>query len=400
MTLQLAVLAALVAACIDSRAPIKGTQSLQIDLVSPTDPGSITNRLADTARAVTFKITAYDANDKVDTSYNKTLQVYVQYLGTLSPYFGGMPLATVTMSQGQGMLSTMLPPVFGPTTVWFDDGADGNPTYATGISTTLWYRDPYISDIQTPPDESAPTALTDSPLENKNVTVKIPLMGTLGGSRYGARGKLVITSLYSQGYTLADVQCADMNGTPPCTSQNYDYIDVFSYSAPQDQDKRFLNEGQFIEGFAGGISNFDGLIEVGFPQTFVVGLPNVCTACEPAATVVDTSGAIATDWFTNPINFKRHQSALLELDNVKVCDLDSDYANYKQWKLDPKGVGGNCAGNPRIINVISATSTDLDPTTLVGKTLPKILGILRPVMLPGFDVWIIYPRSSADVTIN
>src|SRR5207302_6385211 len=137
----------------------------------------------------------------------------------------------------------------------------------------------------------------------------------------------------------ADVQCADAQGNPPCTAQpqtglplagtagvGYDFVDVFSYSAPLDQLHRFLSEGQIIDGFAGGVSNFDGLIEIGFPQTFIAGSgPTICTACEPAAIPVDASGVNATDWFTNPINFKRAQAALISLTNVKVCNLDNDY---------------------------------------------------------------------------
>lgn len=402
----LAAAAALVA-CTDTRAPITGTQSIKVELVSPADPGSIDNRLPDTARAVTFKLTAIGPDDQPDTSFHNTLQVYVQYLGTLTPYFGSTPFATVNMTNGTGTLTATLPPVFGPTTVWFDDGADSGATYATGVSPTLWYRDPYIADIQMPASEGAVNALTDSPLENKNVDVRI--------TRYGANGCLLVTSLFSQGYTLADVKCAGPSCAPPCTVQpqpalasapggtggiGYDFIEVFSYSAPLDQLHRFLNEGSVIDGFAGGISNFDGLIEVGFPQTFVTDNTHVCTACEPPAIKIDASGSTSTDWFTNPINFKRAQAALVEIDNVKVCDLDSDFTTFKQWKVDPSGVGGNCLGNRRVINVITSQSTDLDPQTLVGKTLPSIKGILRPIMLPGFDVWIIYPRSMADITTN
>ena len=389
---RMVVLAMWIGACTDHRAAITGTSSLQITLVSPADPGSQANRLADAARAVSFTITAYDEQGDIDSTYNKTLQVYVYYLGTLSPYLGGSPLATVQMADGHGSLSTTLPPVFGPTTVWFDDGTDVDATYATGVSPTLWYRDPYISDIQTPLSETAINALTDSPLENKNVTVEI--------TRYAPQGHLVITSLYAQGYTLADVMCADTDPskscTPPCTSQNYDYIDVYSYSAPQDQDKRFLNEGQLVVGFAGGVGNFDGLIEVGFPQTFVNGLADVHTECEPPPVVADFSGG-PNDWFANPINFKRNQSGLIEIDNAKVCDLDDDYDTFNEWKLDPSGVGGLCTSK-NLIDIVTAGTVDIDPSTLVGKTLPKVVGSLRPISETGFNIWLVYPRSLADIT--
>jgi hypothetical protein len=106
---------------------------------------------------------------------------------------------------------------------------------------------------------------------------------------------------------------------------------------------------------------------------------------------LDASGG-ATDWFMYPINFERNESGPIEIDNAKVCDLDSDYDTYKQWKLDPGGQGGDCSSSTRIINVVS-TTIDIDPATLVGKTLPRVVGIFRPVV----DHWIIYPRSSADL---
>ncbi|HUJ59971.1 MAG TPA: hypothetical protein VLX92_15810 [Kofleriaceae bacterium] len=385
MTARVVACALALAACVDHEAGIKGTQSLQVTLTSPSDPGDLNNRLPDAARAVAMNITALGPDGAVDTSYNNALQVYVYFLGTLTPYLGSSPFATVQMANGQGTLSATLPPVFGPTTLWFDDGTDDSATYATGVSPTLWYRDPFISDIQTPANEMSIDALDAAPLDNKNVDVEI--------TRYGAQGRLVVTSVYTQGYTLADVKCQDANGTPPCVSSDYDYMDVFSYSAPQDQNQRFMDEGEVIDGFAGGVSEFDGLTEIGFPQTFArEATPVVNKAMEPPAVVMDST------WFTNLIMFERNESGLIEIDNAKVCDLDSDYTTFNQWKLDITDVGGMCSGN--LINVITAGTIDsLDPSTLVGKVVPRVSGILRPINIGSFNVWIIYPRSMADLTL-
>jgi len=397
--MRLSLLASVVAlgACVEHRGPITGTQSLQIDLVSPADPGSIDVRLPDGARAVTASVTALGPDGQIDATFHNTVQVYAQYLGTLTPYFGGAPLATVNMTAGKGMVSLMLPAAFGPTTLWFDDGADSDATYATGVSPTLWYRDPFIADLRTPISETGVGAFEVGPVDGKNVAVN--------ASRFGARGRLVITSVYAQGYTLSDVQCADTSGTPPCTFQpqpsgvlGYDSIDIYSYSAPLDQQKRFLNEGQTTDGFAGGVSEFDGLLEIGFPQTFVgcntgdANCPDVNKAREPAPVVFDAT------WFTTTILFKRNESNMIEVDNAIVCPLDSDYASYKQWKLDPSGVGGaNCSGK-NLINVIS-TGIALDPSTLVGKTIPRVVGNERSVNIASFHVWIIYPRGLSDFTL-
>ncbi len=99
-------------------------------------------------------------------------------------------------------------------------------------------------------------------------------------------------------------------------------------------------------------------------------------------------------WFTNTIFFKRNESNMLEVDNAVVCNLDSDYAQYKQWKLDLSGTGGNCTGN--VMNVVSPGI--FDPTPYVGKKLPRVIGSERSVNIGSFHVWIIYPRSMADIT--
>src|SRR5262249_32919153 len=163
------------------------------------DPGAIDRRLPDGLRAITVNLTAYDAEFQIDTSFSREVQVYVQFLGTVTPAPVaspstplGEPLARIQMVNGKAMAQTgMLPPVSGPTTLWVDDARDAAPTYATGASQTMWFRDPFVADLQTPRDEKAPEALTDSPLENKQVSVS--------ASRYGALGRLVVTSVFSQG---------------------------------------------------------------------------------------------------------------------------------------------------------------------------------------------------------
>jgi hypothetical protein len=387
------------AGCVDHKAALTGTQSIGVDLVTPASPGDVNNRLPDGQRLITVNLTAYDANAEVDPTFDRDVDVYVQYLGTLTPSMYGNPppppLAKLHMTAGKAMAQTvMLPPVFGATTLWFDDHEDAAPTYATGTSPTLWFRDPTIADIQTPIDETALNALTDSPLENKQVTVS--------ASRYGATGRLVVTSVFSQGYTVSDVNCADIAGNPPCTTDSYNHLEVFSFSAPTDQGGALLAEGQTIDGFSGGISEFDGLTEVGFPVTATSGSDaTVVTGRLPAPVVFDPAWFGALSDPKGRINFERNEAAPIEVDNAKVCQIDDDFTTFGQWKIDPAGVGGDCSGNKNVLNVITAgVVADLDPTTLVGQTLPRVVGVVRPVEIGSFNVWIIYPRSAADLTLQ
>lgn len=407
-----AVLAGLaLGACVEHPAGITGPQSLRVELVTPADPGAIDRRLEDTVRVITVNLTAYDADGELDTAFDRDVEVYAQFLGTVTPTptlsdISGrvaMPLARFHLAAGVAMnQSVTLPTVYGPTVLWIEDGPKAKaggliddayaPTYATGASPVLWFRDPFLFDIQKPADESRLDALQVSPLQNKQITVD--------ASRHGAVGRLVVTSVFAQGYTVSDVACSDRAAAPPCTAAAYDHVEVFTFSAPRDQTGRLLEQGQVIDGFSGGISDFNGLTEIGFPGTIATG-HDVDPARLPAAVKLDPA-----TWFkplsdsNGVINFERNEAGAIEVDSGTVCALDDDYATFKQWKVDPLGVGGDCSRNSNVLNVITAgVISDLDPATLVGKTLPRVVGILRPVQLPGFNVWIIFPRTSADLTL-
>ena len=109
-----------------------GTQSIQVTLVSPTDPGSVEtdHRLPETMRTVVVDLAAKDADNEIDTAFNGRLRVYTQFLGTLTPPLDQTPPITIAMTNGVAMNQTIaLPPkVLGPTTLWIDDGRARAPT--------------------------------------------------------------------------------------------------------------------------------------------------------------------------------------------------------------------------------------------------------------------------------
>lgn len=374
-------IALLLGACVDELPGIEGTQSLRVELIAPADPGTLETPLPDDALAVTIRVDAIDEDGAVDSSFTDEVEAYVQFLGSLTPELGtGAPLARIPLTAGQSApIDITLPPVFGATFLWVEDGGEDG-TFATGTSPTLWYRDPFVADISTPEDEMALDALQSSPLEQKQVTVS--------ASRYAASGRLVVTGVYAQGYTVSDVQCADAAGTPPCTTGFYDHVLVFSFSRPRDEHGRGIVVGQVIDGFAGSVQEFNGLTEIGFPQTFVAAdEPDVDPARIPAPAVIQAT------WLTDTIEMERREAALVAVEAGIVCELDDDYATYKQWKLD---IGRGC-GSP--INVITAGVVDFDPAAFVGQTIPRVVGTLRPVNIGSFNVWIIYPRSTDDVVL-
>jgi len=400
---NLILASALVFGCNTENGAITGTQSIRVELVSPTITGTVDQRLPDTERMLTVNLSAIDAEGENDTSFNDPLRVYAQFLGTLTPAIEKMPLVTIPLTNGVAMgRQIMLPSsVLGPTTLWIDNGTGLGADYMygqiTGTSDTLWYRDPFIADLQTPRSETDVDALSITPLTDKQISVS--------ESRYGARGRLIVTSVFSQGYTVSDVQCADSNGTPPCTAMGYDHMLVFTFSAARDQYGRLLEVGRIISRFNGGLTEFNGLTEIGFPRTFAPEMDGVDPVINTAR--LPSPVRFNQTWFeplSDPmgrINFERNEAGAIEIIGGIVCPTDDDYDTYKQWKIDPSGVGGAVCNGTKVISVItSGTDFTTDPKTLVGRVLPRMVGIVRPVSIGSFNVWIIFPRGAADVAVQ
>ena len=375
----LALLVALGAGCTEELEPLTGTSSLRVELVSPADPGSLDDRLGDEARSVTVTITALDTEGEVDTSFDEEVDVYTHFLGGLTPDLGETPLATVPLSGGtSGEVDLELPAVFGQTFLWVEHTRGDDPSYATGTSPTLWYRDPYLQDVSQPPDEMALDALEASPLQDKQVQVT--------GSRHGPTGRMVVTGTYAQGYTVSDVACQDEDGTPPCVPGDYDHVFVFTFNRPRGEGGETIVAGDVIDRLTGAITEFNGLTEVGFPQNFVGQGGGEDMVPEPVV--------LEPGWLDTRIEMERVEAALVAIDGAELCPLDDEYETFAQWKL---ALGGSCDDRD-VVNIITRGQVnDFDPADHVGQVMPRVVGTLRPVNIGSFHVWIVYPRGMSDI---
>jgi hypothetical protein len=371
------------AGCVEDKPGITGTTSLRVEVTAPTDLGSAESRLPDGDRNVTVQLTALDQDGQPDPTLSTNLDVYVHFLGTLTPDESKhVPLVTIPMQNGVGTATLPLDIAYGATLVWVEDANREGATFATGVSPEIWFRDPFLDDVGRPVDENSLDALAHSPLEGKQVKIE--------ASRFGDAGQLVVTGVYAQGYTVSDVKTADK--TVPAYGHGF----IFTFGRPRAADGRAIEVGHVVKAVSGGISEFNGLTEFNFPQTeLVAGAADAARVQPPAV--------LSPEWLTSStgpngmINLERLESGLVAVDNGKVCDVasDPDYAQYGQWKLD---VGSGC-GKP--YNVITKGQvSDFDPADYVGMTLPRVVGTLRAVNIGTFSVWIVQPRTLADITTN
>ncbi|HKA87597.1 MAG TPA: hypothetical protein VKE22_08020 [Haliangiales bacterium] len=366
-------LALALVACADREPPLGGTQSLRVTVLSPADTGSTTARLPDTARDIVFQVTAIDAEGNVDRTFSGSVDVLVFTLGTVDPL-----AKPVVMQAGQGDGEALLPATYGQTYLWVEDSrADGGraPTFATGTSPILWYRDPTLEDVSKPGPGQNP--LYDSPLEGKQVNVST--------SKFGAAGKLVVTGVYATGFTVSDVSCA----AGACAGYPYGHAFVYTYSLPRDDAGVGVKVGQTVSYVSGGVSEFNGFTELNFPQTHVA-------TVTPDPALLPAPVPLSSNWLLNVaamVSLEQWEAGLVSLDNVTVCSLDGDYTRFGQWKVN---VGLGC-GKP--MNVVTAGQVSgFDPAQHVGMPLRRIVGTLRGVNRSSFNVWIVQPRNAADIT--
>jgi hypothetical protein len=134
---------------------------------------------------------------------------------------------------------------------------------------------------------------------------------------------------------------------------DFDHVLIFSFSRPKDEMGRNIEAGQFIDGFAGSVVEFNGLTEISFPQSFVSDTSiDVARIPEPAT--------VLPSWFTNEIEFEKHESGLIQVEGARCARWTTTTPSYKQWKLD----AGRGCGSP--VNVITAGVIEFDPALHVG----------------------------------
>src|SRR5690348_9168427 len=86
------------AGCVDDHRLANETTSLRVDLMAPADVGTFKARLAEPGTSATIQVTAYDAHGQLDASFNRQVQVYLQFMGTLTPSLGSLsPLARIDL---------------------------------------------------------------------------------------------------------------------------------------------------------------------------------------------------------------------------------------------------------------------------------------------------------------
>lgn len=317
--------------------------SFRVEITSG-NPGSEGTPLdfSSTGTPFTLSVTALNGRGE-EMAFDGLLRVSAEP-GVVSP-------ETLSVSGGQGSGTFDLSLAFGKSRIWVEDkGSIKEPgTFATGVTETLWFKNPHVRDIQ----ES--TTTTTSPFEGQRITV--------------TDGTMVVTEVTHEGFYITDTDDTEWNS-----------VYMFTFSRPDD-----IVRGDTLSRLSGTVDEFLGFTEMQNPAFTVSG-----SGVVPPPTVLDCN----TDVLAGGLAMERYEAGLVEVADadIEVCPSFPscpDYDQYQQWTVQlPCGAR---------LNVVSNFSLpDLDPEINQGQTLSILRGTLRHVQFAN-PQWIFEPRDEGDI---
>jgi len=326
--------------------------TLEVQLIDPPPSGLGSPTAPVNVKKATFNLIARDEQGNV-INKDVAVDVFISFGGVKTgansacgaDESGNMPIEKVTLKAGMLMNHSVdLPLAFGSTSIWIDEPTSG----ATGASPTIYFRNAFIAEAQTPPDITAANATFCSPFNGKFLIFDHPT-----GS-----GQLVVTSVFSNAFAVTDT------GVAP---GQFNSMYLFAFGKPPPE----IVEGRIITDFSGNYSKFVGFTELNFP------LFNVADSTVPLATVPPPVQLAPGD-ITNVAKMLGASASVVTYTGT-ICDPQSaanlqSWQKYNQFVLDNNGM---CDAFSNIaIELPSKVMGTFDPLKAVNQQA-TITGMLR-----------------------
>ncbi len=336
--------------------------TLDVQLLDPPPTGLGSPSAPVDVQTATFNIVGRDEQGNVVPD-DITADVFISFGGVLTGANSGCgadesgadPIETITLTSGMLMNHTVtLPAAYGATALWIADKASG----ATGASPTIYFRNAFIAEAQTPPDLTAMNASFCSSFNGKFLTF----------DHATGSGQLVVTSVFDDSFSITDT------GVAPGGFNN---MYIYSYSQPPPD----IVEGKVILSFSGNYSKFVGFTELNFP------LFNEADSTVPLATVPPPVLLSYTDLNDNIPKMLGNTAGVVSFTGV-ICDPnppnptnDPNIAEtIKSWEMYNQFVVDNdmtCSSFTNMgIELPAKVLGTFDPLQVIGKTV-TITGMLR-----------------------
>lgn len=401
--------------CVEHKPLVAGrVDTLEVQLLDPPPSGLGSPANPVSVNQATFNIVVRDALGNV-VPKDLSVDVFISFGGIKTgadsacgaDASGNNPIERVQLVAGRLMSHTVqLPNAYGATSVWIDEPN----SHATGASPTIYFRNPLIPEVQTPPDPTAMNATFCSPFNNKFVIIDKASPG----------GQLLVGSVFSGAFTVVDTGATTFNSI---------YLYAFGKPPP------YIVPGRLLKSFSGNYSKFVGFTELNFPlfsadmtapvDPSLLPPPVVLSARDLGnnarllgydAATVQYSGTICNPLPANPAH------------DVNIQKTIDSWNKFNEFVID---ADGSCAAFTNFTTQLAAkVMGTFDPLQNIGKTI-TVTGMLQnhsgqnPILDPNgnivsctpqmpcqrgtcimgecyknaFNFWSIIPRSADDISV-
>ncbi len=411
------ILAVLLVGCVQQRpSPTAGAiNSLDVELIDPPPSGLGSPMAPVDVKQATFNVVARDEQGNV-VAKDITAEIFISFGGVKTgansacgaDETGNAPIETVTLTSGKLMNhSVTLPLAYGSTSIWIEE----QTSHAGGASPTIYFRNAFINEAQTPADPMAANATFCSPFNGKFLIFDHPT-----GS-----GQLVVTSVFSNAFSISDT------GVP---AGQFNSMYLFAFGKPPPN----IVEGRVITSFSGNYSKFVGFTELNFPlftaaddtvplaplpppvDLAFADVSNAVKMLGASASVVRYTGSICNPLPPNPTNDPNIQKTIdswnkynqFVLDGDGTCSAFSNIAVELPAKLlgsfDPLQVVAKQATFVGMLRNNSGQNPYLDANgnaISCSGSVPCAKGscITGTCYKNAFNFWTIDPRRQEDITV-
>ena len=417
MSMRYTLVALLLVGCAQQKASPTAAllTTLDVQLVDPPPDGLGSPMAPVDVKQATFNVIAHDEQGNV-VNQDVDVDVFISFGGVKTgansacgaDESGTQPIERVTLKGGMLMNHTVqLPLAFGSTSIWVDEPVSG----ATGASPTIYFRNAFIAEAQTPADLTATNATFCSPFNGKFLVFD-HATGT---------GQLVVTAVYSNAFTVTDT------GVAP---GQFNSIYLFAFGKPPSD----IVEGRVITDFSGNYSKFVGFTELNFPLFNVADntvplapvpppvpltyadIGNIAKMLGASSSVVSYTGTICNPLPPNPTNDPNIQKTIdswnkynqFVVDNDQTCDDFTNIAVELPSKVlgafDPLQSIGKSATFTGMLRNNSGQNPYLDANgnaISCSSTVPCAKGtcITGTCYKNAFNFWTLDPRRQEDIVI-
>ncbi len=292
-------------------------------LGTPDKPRAV----ADNPETFYLKITALDAEGKVDTSYNGLVCMYVSK-GLLVGGVFGYEVKNGVLERAQVRVRL----AFGKTSLWVSEakGMDKckNATDPddkllphvgrSGSAPHLYYDLLSISELQ---------KATQSPYRS----ALFKQYAEIG------RGKMVVTGVTSNGFYMTDLEAYNKS------KESYHSLFVFTFSAPslsfeEGAAPRLVQVGDLIDHVKGGVDEFSGQTQLTFPSFEPVWVDGVKDSDVVSLSESEMPKPIelTPDFIWSRASMEKFEAALVEVKDalpIPVLTEQEGWLQYRQWPL-------------------------------------------------------------------